>query len=144
MDPETLKNVKFAMLDFQQEAALDSDGRSSETARKNISLIFALTTAMTLGAALTGIAADCYPTIYLVILGVTLGVLGSVFSHNSLNLLAAALCQAFTMFCFANLALKFLSKSLIKASISSFISCLAFLAVAIITYRIIKNKEIEL
>lgn len=143
-DPEALKKVKFAMLDFQQEAALDSDGRNSESARKNVSLIFILTNAITMGIAITGIAKDYYPATYFIILGVTLGILGSLFSKSSLTLLTGALCQAITMFFFANLALKVISKSFIKAGISSFVSLLAFLAVAIITYRIIINKEIEL
>ena len=143
-DQEALKNLKFVMLDWQQEAALDFNGRASESARKNLSALFAITAAITLGIAITGMASAFFPMAAIILLGVMLGILGSVFSLNSLTLLAAAICQAFNMFFFANLAIKFLPKLLIKAGICGFVSSLSFLAVAIITHRIFKNKAIEL
>jgi hypothetical protein len=143
-DPEAIKNLNFVMLDWQQQAALDSSGRAAEKAQKNLSILFAISTAFTLGIGMTGLAASFVPTYVFILLGLLLGFMGWCFSFNSLTLLAAASMQAFCMFFFSNLGIKFLPKLLFKAGLCGFASSLSFLAVAIITYRIIKNKAIEL
>ncbi|MCM8538382.1 MAG: hypothetical protein NE334_20735 [Lentisphaeraceae bacterium] len=143
-DPEAIKKLSFVMLDWQQEAALDTDSRASESAQKKLSVLFMVNAALCLLFAMTGIASTLYPIYIFILLSAVLGVLGWCFYFNSLTLFLAAAGQAASFIFFSYLSTRFIPDNYTKAAFCSVSSSISFISLAIITYRIIKNKAIEL
>lgn len=143
-DPEAIKKLNFVMLDWQQEAALDTDARASESAQKKLSVLFMVSTALCILVAMTGVASAIYPTFIFMLIALVSGVIGWCFYFNSLTLFCAVISQAASAIFFAQLSIKFIPDQFGKAGFCSFISAISFISLALITYRIIKNKAIEL
>ena len=143
-DPETIKNLSFVMLDWQHQAALDSEGRASEKAEKTLSLLFAFSAAGSIALGMSGMANQYYPAYLFIVIGLVTGTMGAVFKNGSLPLIAATIFQTFCMFFYIQLAFKFIPGLIPNALVSGLGSAIAALSVILVIVRIIKNKAIEI
>ncbi|NQZ56919.1 MAG: hypothetical protein HRT88_05540 [Lentisphaeraceae bacterium] len=144
-DAETIKNLKFTMLDWQRDEALDKEGKKRDKIIKVITFFHMLVASSCV--AMTFVA-DFPPNLtkwFYLFLGLCSAVSATKFTQSAMTLILTVILHIGIAISFFHLAMSSLKLDLmITAGISGVVTGFAATISAAITLQILKNKTLEL
>ena len=144
-DAETMKKLKFAMLDWQRDEALDKEGQKRDKLVRAITFFHMLVASSCVAMTF---AADFPPNItkwFYFSLGLFSAVAATKFTETALALVLTILLHVGIALSFFNLAMNSLKADLlITACLSGVVTGFAATISAAITLQILRNKTLEL
>jgi hypothetical protein len=138
------KDLGMIMLDWQQQAASDPDARQKEKFQKGISLLLAILASACIASGIVPDFIPNFPAYYFLICGVAVALCCWSFYFNSITLLVTIITTMAVLLLYLNVILKSSPHLMMPAIASAFVVGISTFIIFLITFRIFKNKAIEL